>query len=85
MIKYAKDSSKVEYIILLLMSLLTHPNIEQVINAGLDKVNISIDGMTEETYKTFTKFDVDFKMVENIKYFYSIKVIVKWLLKYLVI
>ena len=75
MIKYAKDSSKVEYIDTTTnASLLTHQNIEQVINAGLDKVNISIDGMTEETYKTFTKFDVDFKkMVENIKYFYSIK------------
>jgi radical SAM protein with 4Fe4S-binding SPASM domain len=75
MIEYAKKSPQVEYIDTTTnASLLTKENIDNVVAAGLDKINISIDGMTKETYKDFTLFDVDFKkIVENIKYFYSVK------------
>src|SRR6185436_10747977 len=45
-----------------------------VLEAGLAKINISVEGMTEETYLRFTGFKFDFdKFVENIKWIYANK------------
>ena len=45
-----------------------------MLEAGIDKINISVDGMTEETYLRFTGFKFDFdKFVENIKWIYANK------------
>ena len=45
-----------------------------MLQAGIDKINISVDGMTEETYARFTGFKFDFKkFVENVKWVYANK------------
>ena len=45
---------------------------EKLVKAGLDRINISIDGMSEEQFLSFTKTKVDFdQFVANIRDFYS--------------
>jgi len=45
-----------------------------ILEAGIDKINISVDGMTEETYLRFTGFKFDFKkFVDNVKWIYANK------------
>ena len=45
-----------------------------LINAGLDRINISIVGVNSDQYKEFSDVSLDFdKLVENIAYLYSIK------------
>ena len=55
-------------------SLLEPSRVGPVIDAGLDKINISVDGMNQEQYMRFTKFDFDFdKFVKNVKWLYGHK------------
>lgn len=70
MIAYAKQSGFVDYIDTTSNgSLFTPERLAEVIDAGLDKINISVDGMNREQYKAFTGFDFDFEQfVENIKW-----------------
>ena len=70
MIAYAKKSGRVEYIDTTTNgSLLTQERLAAVIDAGLDKINISVDGMTREQYRTFTGFDFDFdRFVETVRW-----------------
>ncbi len=70
MIAYAKQSGSVEYIDTTTNgSLMTPERLAPILEAGLDKINISVDGMTRETYREFTGFDFDFdKFVENVKW-----------------
>jgi radical SAM protein with 4Fe4S-binding SPASM domain len=45
-----------------------------VLEAGIDKINISVDGMTEEAYQRFTGFKFDLKkFVENVKWIHANK------------
>ncbi len=75
MIAYAKQSDKVEYIDTTTNgSLMTPERMAPIIEAGLDKINISVDGMNKEQYLKFTKFDFDFDgFVENVKWLYENK------------
>lgn len=75
MIAYAKKSGHVDYIDTTTNgSLLTPQRLAEVLEAGLDKINISVDGMTPEQYRKFTGFDFDFdKFVETIKWLYANK------------
>ncbi len=75
MIKYAKDKNCAEKIDTTTnASLLTHELSLKLINAGLDRINISIEGVNKLQYKKFSKVDIDFeKLVENIKFFYENK------------
>jgi radical SAM protein with 4Fe4S-binding SPASM domain len=68
MIAYAKQSGHVEYIDTTTNgSLMTPERMGPVLEAGLDKVNVSIYGMNRDQYKSFTGFNFDFeKFVENI-------------------
>lgn len=70
MIAYAKKSGYVDYIDTTTNgTFLTPERLGPVIEAGLDKINISVDGMTRETYQEFTGFDFDFdKFVEGVKW-----------------
>jgi radical SAM protein with 4Fe4S-binding SPASM domain len=70
MIAYAKASGRVEYIDTTTnASLMTPERLGPVLEAGLDKINISVDGMNREQYIKFTGFDFDFeKFVENVKW-----------------
>lgn len=70
MIEYAKKSGSVDYIDTTTNgSLFTEEKLSAVIEAGLDKINISVDGMNKEQYLKFTGFDFDFdKFVSDIKW-----------------
>lgn len=70
MIAYAKLSGTVEYIDTTTNgSLMTPERLGPVLEAGLDKINISVDGMNREQYRKFTGFDFDFgKFVEHVKW-----------------
>lgn len=70
MIRYAKDSGRVGYIDTTTnASLMTPERLGPVLEAGLDKINISVDGMNREQYQQFTGFDFDFdKFVQHIQW-----------------
>ncbi|MEM5471643.1 radical SAM protein [Hoeflea sp. AS60] len=75
MIAYAKQSGHVDYIDTTTNgTFLTPERMGPVIEAGLDKINISVDGMTKDTYQRFTKFNFDFAgFVDNVKWVYANK------------
>jgi len=55
-------------------SRLTHELTRDIIDAGLDRINISIVGVSDSMYKSFSKANVNFeKLVENIAYLYENK------------
>lgn len=68
MIAYAKQSGYVEYIDTTTNgSLMTPERMGPIIEAGLDKINISVYGMNLEQYKSFTGYNFDFpQFVENV-------------------
>lgn len=73
MIAYAKASGRVPYIDTTTNgSLLTPDRVAPLIEAGLDKMNISVDGMTKDQYRRFTGFDFDFDgFVKNVRWLYD--------------
>jgi len=75
MVSYAKKSKKVDYIDTTTnAALMTKERLKPVLDAGIDKINISIDGMNNETYLNFTKTKLEFsKIVENVKWLYKNK------------
>ncbi|CAN7512972.1 radical SAM protein [Rhizobium sp. LjRoot254] len=75
MIRYAKQSGYVDYIDTTTNgTFLTPERLAPVIAAGLDKINISVDGMSKETYQEFTGFNFDFpKFIEGVKWLYANK------------
>ena len=75
MVAYAKQSGRVDYIDTTTNGTFLSPDrVGPVLEAGIDKINISVDGMTEETYLRFTGFKFDFaKFVENVKWIYANK------------
>jgi radical SAM protein with 4Fe4S-binding SPASM domain len=75
MISYAKSSKKVDYIDTTTnASLMTKERLKPVLDAGIDKINISIDGMNNETYESFTKTKLEFsEIIENVKWLYRNK------------
>lgn len=51
-------------------SLLTHKLSDDIIDSGLDKMFISLQGMNAEAYKRLSGVDIDFdKLIDNIVYF----------------
>ena len=75
MVAYARKSGHVDYIDTTTNGTFLSPErIGPVLDAGIDKINISVDGMTEETYLRFTGFKFDFaKFVENVRWIYANK------------
>lgn len=75
MVAYAKQSGRVPYVDTTTNgTLLTPQRMGPILEAGLDKINISVDGMTKEQYQRFTKFDFAFdRLVQNIKWLYANK------------
>jgi radical SAM protein with 4Fe4S-binding SPASM domain len=73
MVSYAKHSGRVDYIDLTTNGSLIDPDrVGPVLEAGLDKINISVDGMNEQTYADFTGFKFDFtKFVQNVEWIYA--------------
>ncbi|TFF21816.1 radical SAM protein [Jiella endophytica] len=75
MIRYAKESGHVDYIDTTTNgTFITPERLGPVIEAGLDKINISVDGMTRDQYRRFTKTDFDFDgFVANVRWLYANK------------
>jgi MoaA/NifB/PqqE/SkfB family radical SAM enzyme len=75
MIKYAKQSGCCERVDTTTnASLLTHDLSDKIIAAGLDRINISIEGVNEQQYLDFSKYQLKYAdLVENIRYFYEHK------------
>ncbi|MCP9442238.1 MAG: radical SAM protein [Nitrospira sp.] len=72
MIRYAKQSGLVEYIDTTTNgSLLTPERVGPILEAGIDRINISVDGLSDEQFWRFTKTRVDFeKFAKNIRELY---------------
>jgi len=55
-------------------SALTHNLSERLVHAGLDKMVVSIQGLSNEKYEEICRANIDFeKLAENIAYLYKIK------------
>jgi MoaA/NifB/PqqE/SkfB family radical SAM enzyme len=73
MIKYAKAKKCAERIDTTTnASLLNHKTNLEMIEAGLDRINISIEGVNSEQYANFSNYKIDFeKLVANIRHLYE--------------
>jgi len=73
MIKYAKEKKCCDRVDTTTnASLLTREKSLEIIDAGLDRVNISIEGVTPEQYLEFSNYKIDFdNLVNNIRFFYD--------------
>jgi radical SAM protein with 4Fe4S-binding SPASM domain len=73
MVHYAKASGAVQYIDTTTNGYLLEPErIKTILDAGLDRINISVDGLSDQQFLEFTGVKVDFeKYVENIRNFYE--------------
>lgn len=74
MIRYAKAAG-VPYIDTTTNgSLITPQRMGPILEAGLDKLNLSVDGMSDATYLEFTGFPLKFdKLVQNVRWLYENK------------
>jgi radical SAM protein with 4Fe4S-binding SPASM domain len=73
MVRYAKRSGCALQVDTTTNGSLLNPekNLE-LIDAGLDKIHISLEGLSEKAYKDFAGYTIDFdKFVENISHFYE--------------
>ena len=75
MVTCAKKSGSVERIDLATNgSLFSHECLSQLLEAGLDRLNISVEGMNREQYLKYARFDFDFdRFVENVQWLYANK------------
>lgn len=75
MVRYAKESGCCDRVDTTTNGvLLTKELGQKIIDAKLDRINISIEGVNEEQYKDFSRFNVNYEqLVENIRYFYEHK------------
>jgi radical SAM protein with 4Fe4S-binding SPASM domain len=73
MVAYAKQSGRVEYVDTTTNAyLLTPERSLEVIASGLDRINISVDGLSDKDYVKYTDTEVNFeKFVKNVKFFYE--------------
>lgn len=75
MVRYAKESGYCERVDTTTNgSLLTPERSLAMIDAGLDRINISVEGINAEQYQDFSGYKMDFqKYVDNIAFFYEHK------------
>lgn len=75
MVRYAKESGSVKYIDTTTNGLLISPErMKPILDAGLDRINISVNGMSDDQYLQFTGIHVNFKKyVSNITKLYEMK------------
>jgi MoaA/NifB/PqqE/SkfB family radical SAM enzyme len=73
MIRYAKISGCCDRVDTTTnASLLTSELSDNIIDAGLDRINISIEGVNEQQYLDFSQYKINFEeLVDNISYFYE--------------
>lgn len=72
MIRLAKESGRVDYIDFATNASAFSPNLlTSLVDAGLDRMNISLEGVSKEQYAEHAKIDFDFaKLVDQIRWFY---------------
>lgn len=75
MVRYAKQSGCCDRVDTTTnASLLTHELSDRIIEAGLDRINISIEGVNTQQYAEFSGYQVDYpRLVDEIRYFYEHK------------
>jgi len=75
MVRYARSSDKIERIDTTTNGVLLIPKTsEKIIEAGIDQINISVNGTRNEQFVDLVRTKVNFeRYVENIKYLYSIR------------
>ena len=75
MVKIAKEAEVAETVCIVTNgSLLTNEMSDKLIEAGLDRLRISIQGLTAQDYWEVSKYKLDYeKYVANVKYFYENK------------
>ena len=75
MVKYAKQSDKVRKVDTITNGiLLDKPLCDKIVDSGLDQINISVNGLSEEHYFKHTGVHFNFqKLVDAVSYLYSIK------------
>lgn len=75
MISYLKSKNVTEVIELFTNGSLLNPELnKKIIDAGLDRINISVEGLTSEKYKEVTGTALNMKkFVENIKNLYEVR------------
>jgi MoaA/NifB/PqqE/SkfB family radical SAM enzyme len=73
MVSYAKNSHRVIRIDTTTNGLLLNPKLNlQIIEAGLDRINISVNGINEDQYLHFTKSRVNFdQFVGNVRHLFE--------------
>ena len=73
MVRYAKEKKCAEVIDTTTNASRLSPELNlEIINAGLDRINISIYGMNSEQYQNFSKAKINFdQLVENVRHFYE--------------
>jgi MoaA/NifB/PqqE/SkfB family radical SAM enzyme len=73
MVKYAKDSGCCDKVDTTTNASLLTPELSvKIIEAGLDRINISVEGVNTEQYLSFSKYNINFQdFVSNIRFFYE--------------
>lgn len=73
MIKYAKEKKCAERIDTTTNASLLNSKLNlELIEAGIDRINISIEGVNEEQYQKFSNVKIDYnRLVENIRHLYE--------------
>ena len=73
MVAYAKASPRVQRVDTTTnAALLTPERSRAILDAGLDRLNVSVEGMTAQQYREFSHAELDFgRFVENIAWFYD--------------
>lgn len=73
MVRYAKESGCCEKVDTTTNASLLNPELSlSIIDAGLDRINISVEGINEEHYAEFSGYKIDYdKFLENIAFFYK--------------
>jgi radical SAM protein with 4Fe4S-binding SPASM domain len=72
-VRYAVNSGSIERVeIVTNATLLTHELSDKLIDAGLAKLRVSIQGNSADTYKKYTKQRINYDaLVENLAYYYN--------------
>lgn len=75
MVRYAAEKNVVEKMELITNGILLTPEMsKQLIDAGLERLRVSIYGLSSEKYREISDRDVDFdKLVANVRFFYEEK------------
>ena len=73
MVRYAKQSGRVRFIDTTTNGLLLKPEkIDALVESGIDKINVSVNGLTAKQYDEVTQTPIDFvKFQKNLRYLFD--------------